>query len=57
MDHFYKKIPGYFNYENVYRDFLKTCPENAQAVEIGVWQSKSVCFAAVESIKQEINIA
>lgn len=56
MYHFYKKIPGYFNYENVYREFLKTCPENAQAVEIGVWQGKSVCFAAVESIKQEKKI-
>ena len=56
MDHFYKKIPGYFNYENVYRDFLKNCPENAQAVEVGVWQGKSVCFAAVESIQQEKKI-
>lgn len=56
MEHFYKKIPGYFNYENVYRDFLKTCPENSRVVEIGVWQGKSVCFAAVESIKENKQI-
>ena len=56
MNHFYKEIQGYFNYENIYNQFLKTCPENAKAVEIGVWKGKSVCYAAVESIKQNKNI-
>jgi hypothetical protein len=50
MKHFYHDINGYFNYENVYNYFLDRCEDNAQVVEIGVWQGKSVCYAAVESI-------
>lgn len=56
MEHFYKQIKGYFNYENVYDEFLQNCPQNAQIVEIGVWQGKSVCYAAVESIRRNKKI-
>lgn len=51
MNHFYNKIPGYFNYLNVYQKVIKEVPDNAHFVEIGVWQGKSVCCLAVEIIK------
>lgn len=56
MEHFYKQIPGYFNYKNVYNKIIKEAPDGAHFVEIGVWQGKSVCYAAVEIINSEKNI-
>ena len=58
MEHFYEKLDGFFNYENVYKDVIKLVPEGQteKFVEIGVWKGKSVSYAAVEIIKSEKNI-
>jgi hypothetical protein len=58
MLHFYERIDGFFNYEEVYDDIIKLVPEgqNEKFVEIGVWKGKSVSYAAVEIIKSEKNI-
>jgi hypothetical protein len=56
MEHFYKKIQGFFNYENVYRKVIEEVSDNAHFVEIGVWKGKSVCFAAVEILNSGKNI-
>jgi hypothetical protein len=52
MDHFYKDVPGHFNYENVYNDMIIFTPPNSpeKYVEIGAWKGKSVSYAAVEII-------
>jgi hypothetical protein len=52
MDHFYKNVPGHFNYENVYDDMIIFTPPNSpeKYVEIGAWKGKSVSYAAVEII-------
>jgi cephalosporin hydroxylase len=56
MDHFYKNIQGFFNYENVYKKVIDEVSDNAHFVEIGVWKGRSVCFAAVEILKSGKNI-
>ena len=56
MNHFYKSIQGFFNYENVYRKVIEEVSDNAHFVEIGVWKGKSVCFAAVEILNSGKNI-
>ncbi len=50
MDHFYEKIEGFFNYEEVYRKVIEECPEDSHFVEIGCWLGKSVCYAGVEIV-------
>lgn len=55
MEHFYKEIDGWFDYENVYMDVLATLPENAIIVELGCWRGKSSSFLAVEVMKANKN--
>jgi hypothetical protein len=55
MEHFYKEIDGWFDYENVYMDVLATLPENATIVELGCWRGKSSSFLAVEVMKANKN--
>ena len=58
MEHFYEKISGHFNYENIYRHIIAFTPSNSEEkyVEIGAWKGKSVCYAAVAIINSEKNI-
>ena len=58
MEHFYEKVSGHFNYENIYRHIIAFTPSNSSEkfVEIGAWKGKSVCYAAVEIINSEKNI-
>jgi hypothetical protein len=58
MEHFYEKISGHFNYENIYRHIIAFTPSNSEEkyVEIGAWKGKSVCYAAVEIINSGKNI-
>jgi len=58
MEHFYEKVSGHFNYENIYKHIIAFTPSNSSEkfVEIGAWKGKSVCYAAVEIINSEKNI-
>lgn len=58
MDHFYERVVGFFNYEDVYDDVIALVPEGQteKFVEIGVWKGKSVVYAAVEIINSQKNI-
>ena len=58
MDHFYRTIPGHFNYENVYSDIVAFTPPNSpeKFVEIGAWKGTSISYAAVEIINSGKNI-
>jgi hypothetical protein len=55
MEHFYKEIDGWFDYEQVYLDVLNDLPENATIVELGCWRGKSSSFLAVEVMKANKN--
>lgn len=48
MNHFYKTIPGMFDYEDLYRDMVNHFHSPARFVEIGVYMGRSAMFMAVE---------
>ena len=50
MAHFYEKIPGFFDFENVYLEALAEFKGSAHFVEIGSWYGRSAAFMAVEII-------
>lgn len=56
MEHFYNGIPGWFDYEYIYRDAVASAPENAHFVEVGSWKGRSSSFMAVEIINSGKNI-
>jgi len=57
MEHFYKNIQGYFNFEFLYSDVVKIFPNDAKFLEIGAWQGKSSSYMAVEIINSKKNIS
>jgi hypothetical protein len=56
MEHFYKNIPGYFDYEDVYNDIVKLANDGQHFVEIGAWYGQSTSYLAVEIINSKKNI-
>lgn len=50
MEHFYRQIQGWFNYEDMFRYAVEHAPSPAHFVEIGTWKGQSSAFLAVEII-------
>lgn len=50
MNHFYQKIHGWFDYEEIYDIAIATASSGARFVEIGAWKGKSAAYAGVEII-------
>jgi len=50
MQHIYEQIPGFFDFENIYRDAVQEFGPNAHFVEVGAWYGRSAAFMAVEII-------
>lgn len=52
MQHFYHDIPGWFDFEEFYRQMVEEAPSERISlfVEVGVFKGKSFCFLAVEAI-------
>lgn len=50
MRHFYQHIEGWFDFEQVYRDAVRDCPDGGKIVEMGSYVGKSSAFMAVEII-------
>lgn len=48
LEHFYQSIPGYFTFEDYYRDVVGRLPPGAHCVEVGVHAGRSAAFLAVE---------
>jgi hypothetical protein len=48
MEHFFEKIPGWFDFEDVYRRMVEIAGPVARFVEVGAFQGKSTCFMGVE---------
>jgi SAM-dependent methyltransferase len=50
--HFYQKIPHWFDFEDVYREAIRRAPDRgARLVELGVYEGASLAFLAVEAIR------
>jgi len=50
MDHFYESIPGFFNFEDLYRWQVERAADGARFVEVGAFMGKSSAFMAVEIV-------
>lgn len=49
MEHFYQRIQGWFDFQNIYSNAVSTAPtEGAHFVEIGSWKGTSAAYMAVE---------
>ena len=56
MEHFYKNIYGWFNYENLYLNIINNLSNHSHIVEIGAFKGKSTAFLVVEIINSGKNI-
>lgn len=50
MNHFYQNIPGYFDFQEVYTEFVRQAKDGTRFVEVGAWYGKSTAFLAVEIV-------
>ena len=50
MDHYYKNISGFFNFEKIYSEQVEMAKDNFHFVEVGSFQGQSSSFMAVEII-------
>jgi len=48
-EHYYKSLPGYFDFEQVYLDAIEWIPDGGTFVEVGCWQGQSLAFLLVEA--------
>lgn len=46
--HFWRSIPGFFSYHELYRNVVSQAESGAHFVEVGSWKGKSAAFMAVE---------
>ena len=53
MDHFYKKIHGWFNFSDLYRSIIAKMPEDFKFAEVGVWKGQSISYFVVEAINSQ----
>ncbi len=56
FEHFYQNIQGWFNYQQLYTDVVKTLPNNSHIVEVGAWKGCSSAYLATEIYNSGKNI-
>lgn len=49
MNHFYFSIPGWFGFEDIYREAVERY--DGVFVEVGAWKGRSTAFLAVQAIR------
>jgi hypothetical protein len=49
VEHYYHEIPGWFDFQDVYREAVRRTPDGGTLVEVGCWKGKSLCFLLVEA--------
>ena len=50
MEHFYQRVPGMFNFQDLYKRMVREAESPAHFVEVGAFLGKSASFMAVEII-------
>lgn len=48
IPHFYESIPGWFDFQDIYREAVERASDGAVFVEVGSWLGRSTAFMAVE---------
>ena len=56
MEHFYDKIFGFFNFQNIYTNMVNKFEEGSHFIEIGGFLGCSSVYMAVEIINSKKNI-
>ena len=56
MDHFYKNIPGFFGFGDIYQKMVQVAPSAAHFVEVGAFLGTSSAFMAVEIVNSKKKI-
>lgn len=56
MEHYYKTVNGYFDYEFIIQEAITRSNTNAHFVEVGAFMGKSASYAGVEIINSGKNI-
>jgi hypothetical protein len=56
MEHFYKGIPGWFDFDNIYKSVIDSATNSAHFVEVGSWKGKSAAFMCVEIVNSNKSI-
>lgn len=56
MEHTYKNVFGYFNFEDIYSEVVDKFPDGSHFVEIGSFFGRSSIYMAVEIIRSKKNI-
>ncbi len=50
--HFYKSLPGFFDFEDLYLEECARIPDGGSVVEVGVWCGRSLAFLLVEFLNR-----
>lgn len=50
MNHYHDEVPGWFDFEDVYRQAAVEAPDGAVLVEVGCYRGKSMSFLLVELV-------
>lgn len=56
MKHYFEKISGWFNFEQIYDEAVRIAQDGDVFVETGTWFGKSTCYLGVEAINSGKNI-
>jgi len=56
MEHFYQKIQGWFDYQNLYTKMVNELLDGSHIVEVGAWKGRSSAYLGVEIINSGKNI-
>ena len=56
MEHFYKDVEGFFNFEELYTKMVNWGQDGFHFLEVGSWKGKSAAFMCVEIINSGKNI-
>jgi predicted O-methyltransferase YrrM len=57
MNHFYKSVVGWCDFEDVYSEAVANAPNDAKFAEIGSWRGQSAAYLGVEIINSGKNIS
>ena len=56
MEHFYRNIQGWFDFQNIYSAIVASAQNGSHFVEVGSWKGSSAAYMAVEIANSEKNI-
>jgi predicted O-methyltransferase YrrM len=57
VNHFYQRIPGWFDFQDVYAEAVARAKDGARFAELGTFMGKSLAFLAVEIVNSGKAIA